>query len=135
VPPRSSDRQSVQQLDFVSVVRQRPLPPAVVGGEFGYEMGMAVITWLGLGFLALSIAEGLGEYVGRLSRAVSNSLGRRVTSKATRRETGGSVCGSTSECSRHPHTSHSARYSRYLLKKAAMNATRGAMTVGSNGTE
>ena len=36
-------------------------PGVVIGGEIGLNVGVAALTWLGLGFLAVAIAHGFGE--------------------------------------------------------------------------
>ncbi|MEF3075414.1 hypothetical protein V2P20_10275 [Methylobacter sp. Wu1] len=45
-------------------------PGAIVGGELGLEAGTALLTWLGLGFLATAIGQGMGELTGVLRRAI-----------------------------------------------------------------
>jgi hypothetical protein len=45
-------------------------PGAIVGGELGLEAGTALLTWMGLGFLAVAIGQGMGELTGVLRRAV-----------------------------------------------------------------
>ena len=42
-------------------------PGAVVGADLGFSAGMSILTWLGLGFLAVSIAQGFGEMIGAIS--------------------------------------------------------------------
>jgi hypothetical protein len=46
-------------------------PGAIVGGELGLEAGTALLAWMGLGFLAAAIGQGMGELTGVLRRAVS----------------------------------------------------------------
>ena len=36
---------------------------AVVGADLGFDVGMAALTWIGIGFLAKSIVDGFGELV------------------------------------------------------------------------
>ena len=45
-------------------------PGAVVGGELGLEAGTAILTWMGLGFLAVTIGQGLGELTTVLTGAI-----------------------------------------------------------------
>jgi len=45
-------------------------PGAIVGGELGLEAGTALLTWMGLGFLAAAIGQGMGELAGVLRRAI-----------------------------------------------------------------
>ncbi len=48
-------------------------PGVVIGGEIGLNVGMAAITWLGLGFLVVAIAQGFGELWSTLSRGVERA--------------------------------------------------------------
>jgi hypothetical protein len=45
-------------------------PGAIVGGELGLEAGTALLAWMGLGFLAVAIGQGMGELTGVLRRAI-----------------------------------------------------------------
>ncbi|WP_442497246.1 DUF6861 domain-containing protein [Methylobacter sp. sgz302048] len=45
-------------------------PGAIVGGELGLEAGTALLAWMGLGFLAAAIGQGMGELAGVLRRAI-----------------------------------------------------------------
>jgi hypothetical protein len=45
-------------------------PGAIVGGELGLEVGTALLAWMGLGFLAVAIGQGMGELTGVLRRAI-----------------------------------------------------------------
>jgi hypothetical protein len=45
-------------------------PGAVVGAELGLEIGTAVLAWMGLGFLAVAIGQGMGELTGVLMHAI-----------------------------------------------------------------
>ncbi|MGJ0427886.1 DUF6861 domain-containing protein [Methylobacter sp.] len=45
-------------------------PGAIVGGELGLEAGTALLAWMGLGFLAAAIGQGMGELTGVLKRAI-----------------------------------------------------------------
>ncbi|MCL7422931.1 MAG: hypothetical protein M8364_18735 [Methylobacter sp.] len=46
------------------------VPGAVVGAELGLEIGTAVLAWMGLGFLAVAIGQGMGELTGVLTHAI-----------------------------------------------------------------
>ena len=48
-------------------------PGVVIGGEIGLDVGVAAITWLGLGFLVVAIAQGFGELWSTLSRGVERA--------------------------------------------------------------
>ena len=45
-------------------------PGAIVGGQLGLEAGTALLAWMGLGFLAAAIGQGMGELTGVLRRAI-----------------------------------------------------------------
>lgn len=46
------------------------VPGAAAGATLGTDIGMAVLGWLGLGFLAVAIGRGLGEVSGMVMQAV-----------------------------------------------------------------
>jgi hypothetical protein len=46
------------------------VPGAALGAQAGMDLGLAILTWLGLAFLAASIARGLGPLAGRVEHAV-----------------------------------------------------------------
>jgi len=48
-------------------------PGVVLGGELGLEIGTAVLSWLGLAFLAKAILRGFGELWGVLSMGVTRA--------------------------------------------------------------
>jgi hypothetical protein len=48
-------------------------PGAVLGGELGLEIGTAVLSWLGLAFLAVAIVQGFGELKAELSAGVKRA--------------------------------------------------------------
>ncbi len=48
-------------------------PGVVIGGEIGLNVGVAALTWLGLGFLAVAIAHGFGELWSTLLRGVEKA--------------------------------------------------------------
>src|SRR5215469_11503253 len=48
-------------------------PGAVVGAEHGLEIGTAVLSWLGLAFLAAAIVQGFGELWAELSAGVKRA--------------------------------------------------------------
>src|SRR5580704_4934539 len=45
-------------------------PGAVIGGEIGLDIGTAVLSWLGLAFLAAAIVKGFGELWTTLSAGI-----------------------------------------------------------------
>lgn len=48
-------------------------PGAVVGGELGFDIGMAALSWLGLGFLAESIVHGFAELTDCVSKGTTEA--------------------------------------------------------------
>jgi hypothetical protein len=48
-------------------------PGAVIGGEIGLEIGTAVLSWLGLAFLAAAIVQGFGELWTTLSVGIKRA--------------------------------------------------------------
>lgn len=48
-------------------------PGAVIGADLGISAGVTILTWLGLGFLIVGIAEGFGELIGALSHATTRA--------------------------------------------------------------
>jgi hypothetical protein len=48
-------------------------PGAVIGGELGFDIGTAVLSWLGLAFLAVVIVQGFGELWATISRGVKRA--------------------------------------------------------------
>lgn len=48
-------------------------PGAVIGADIGMSAGMTILTWLGLGFLAVGIAQGFGELIGAVSHATTRA--------------------------------------------------------------
>ncbi|CAM4084935.1 DUF6861 domain-containing protein [Roseateles saccharophilus] len=48
-------------------------PGAVIGADLGVSAGVTILTWLGLGFLVVGIAQGFGELIGALSHATTRA--------------------------------------------------------------
>jgi hypothetical protein len=42
----------------------------VAGAKLGFDLGLAILTWVGVGFLAASVAQGFGELVTLLTAAI-----------------------------------------------------------------
>ena len=57
------------------------VPGAVVGAQFGMDAGVAVLGWIGLGFLAVAIGRGLGEVSGMAVRAVGQAWAAEGTAQ------------------------------------------------------
>ena len=106
-------------------------PGAVVGADLGLDLGLAVLTWLGLGFLAVSIAEGFGEMLKALRNGVEWAwYARNLQGAAEEKQ----VQKAAHELARTVGILVRLILQgilAYLLKKAAMSSTRGAMsTIG-----
>src|ERR1017187_219257 len=113
-------------------------PGAVVGGELGFDAGMAVLTWLGLGAMLQPIGAGLGEMTAMLTIGVQRAWhaaerygpGREHEIDAAAHE----LARAISVLVRLVLEGIVA----YLLKNAALASTRGAvgarMAVRTSGT-
>lgn len=102
-------------------------PGAAVGGDLGFDIGMAALTWLGLAFLAKSIASGFIELLATLKNGVQTAwAARNLTGRAEQTQV---------ERAAQYFASCVAILIRlilegivaYLLKKAAVGATRSAV--------
>jgi hypothetical protein len=102
-------------------------PGAVVGGDIGFDIGMAALTWLGVGFLAVSIAAGFAELLTALKNGVQLAWSARyLTGKAEEREVR-RASDEFASCIAILIRLILQAILAYLLKKAAMKATKGAM--------
>jgi len=102
-------------------------PGAVVGGELGMDAGVAILTWLGVAFLAVSIAKGIGEMMGALRNGVEQAwAARNLHGPAQERQIGQAakeIARSVGILMRLILQAIVA----YLLKRAAVGATRSAV--------
>jgi hypothetical protein len=104
------------------------VPGAAVGGEIGLDVGLAVLTWLGVAFLAVSIAKGFGEMVAALQNGIDLAWRARNLQGAAEEK---QVEQAAQELARTVGILVRLILQAivaYLLKKAAVSATRGAMT-------
>jgi len=106
-------------------------PGAVVGGELGFDAGMAVLTWLGVAFLAGAMIHGFGEMMVALRNGIEWAWqARNLEGGAQQMQ----VDRAAHELARTTGILMRLILQgilAYLLKKAAENATRGAMTTAS----
>jgi hypothetical protein len=102
-------------------------PGAVVGADLGLDIGMALLTWLGLAFLVTFIIKGFAELLTTLKNGVQTAwAARNLTGTAEQTQV---------ERAAHDFASCVAILFRlileaivaYLLKKAAVGATRSAV--------
>ena len=106
-------------------------PGAAVGADLGFDLGMAALTWLGVAFLAVSIAEGFGEMLKALRNGIEWAwYARNLQGAAEDKQ----VQKAAHELARTVGILVRLILQgilAYLLKKAAMSSTRGAMsTIG-----
>ena len=103
-------------------------PGAVVGGELGLDAGVAILTWLGVAFLAVTIAKGMGEMLSALGHGVELAWqARNLDGPAEENQ----ITQGARELARSVGILFRLILQAivvYLLKKAAMNATRGVMS-------
>jgi len=62
------------------------VPGLVIGGELGYDVGMAALTWLGLGFLVYAITGGFAELYKALHEGVEWAWQARDLKGAAQKE-------------------------------------------------
>ena len=106
-------------------------PGVAVGADLGFDLGMAALTWLGVAFLAVSIAQGFGEMLQALRNGIEWAwYARNLQGAAEEKQ----VQKAAHELARTVGILVRLILQgilAYLLKKAAMNSTRGAMsTIG-----
>jgi hypothetical protein len=106
-------------------------PGIAVGADLGFDLGMAALTWLGVAFLAVSIAQGFGEMLQALRNGIEWAwYARNLQGAAEEKQ----VQKAAHELARTVGILVRLILQgilAYLLKKAAMNSTRGAMsTIG-----
>ncbi len=100
---------------------------AVVGADLGFDVGMAALTWLGIGFLAKSIFQGFGEMTGAVRNGIELAWqARNLTGLARGRQ----VDRASHELARSVGILMRLVLKgilAYLLKKAAMSSARSAV--------
>lgn len=103
-------------------------PGALVGADLGFDLGMAALTWLGLGFLAVSIAEGFVDLLTALKTGVQTAwAARNLNGRAEERQVE-RAADCFASCVAILFRLILQGILAYLLKKAAVKATRSAMT-------
>src|SRR5882762_2523583 len=104
------------------------IPGAAVGGELGLDLGVAILTWLGVAFLVVSIAKGFVEMLDALRNGIEWAWATRILPKAAEAK---QVSAAAHELARTVGILFRLIPQAivvYLLKKAAVGATRGATT-------
>src|SRR5882724_8926635 len=104
------------------------IPGAAVGGELGLDLGVAILTWLGVAFLVVSIAKGFVEMLDALRNGIEWAWAARILPKAAEAK---QVSAAAHELARTVGILFRLILQAivvYLLKKAAVSATRGAMS-------
>ena len=103
-------------------------PGAVAGGELGLDVGMAILSWLGLAFLAGSIVKGLGRMAGEVKTGIHMAWFAPKVTPASMQDF------QINEAARH--LAHAVGILvrlilegivAYLLKRGAVGSTRAAM--------
>ena len=104
------------------------IPGVAVGGEIGLDVGVAILTWLGLAFLVISMAKGFGEMIDALRNGIEWAWAARNlhgTDEAKQVSAGAHELARTVGILMRLVLQAIVVY---LLKKAAVGATRGALT-------
>ncbi|WP_295458305.1 DUF6861 domain-containing protein [uncultured Thiodictyon sp.] len=105
-------------------------PGAVVGGELGLEAGTAVLSWLGLAFLAESIGRGLGELGGTLRTGIVRAWRAAEHEPFYRRRDVDQAAAELAKCVGILFRLILQGILAYVMKKGAVTATRGAAAAG-----
>jgi hypothetical protein len=101
---------------------------AVVGGELGMDAGVAILTWLGVAFLAVTIVKGMGEMLAAFGHGVELAWQARTLDGPAEEN---QITQGAKELARGVGILFRLILQAIvadLLKKAAMNATRGVMS-------
>jgi hypothetical protein len=111
----------------------------VVGGELGFDAGMAILTWLGIAFLLESIGSGLGEMAAMVWIGTQHAWHAAERRGADREREIGTAAHELAKAVGILIRLLLEGIVAYLLKKPAMSSTRGvirtARAVRSAGAE
>ena len=102
-------------------------PGAVVGADLGFDVGMAALTWLGVAFLAASIAKGFAELLEAIRNGVEWAWAARKLNGTAQKEQLDKASHELARSAGIVMRLVLQGILAYLLKKAAMGATRGAV--------
>lgn len=102
-------------------------PGAVVGADLGFDVGMAALTWLGVAFLAVSIAKGFAELLEAIRNGVEWAWAARKLKGAAQDDQLDKAAHELARSAGILVRLVLQGILAYLLKKAAMGATRGAV--------
>jgi hypothetical protein len=105
-------------------------PGVVIGGELGFDIGMAALTWLGLGFLVAAIAEGFAELAETLRDGVLWAWQAKDLKGEAQKEQIDKAAHKMAKAAGILMRLLLQGILAYVLKKAAMGATRGALATG-----
>jgi hypothetical protein len=106
------------------------VPGAAVGADIGLDAGVAILTWLGVGFLLVSIAKGFAEMLEALRNGIEWAWAARNLPKAAEAK---QVSAAAFELARTVGILVRLILQGIvsdLLKKAAVGATRSALATG-----
>lgn len=105
-------------------------PGLVIGGELGFDVGMAALTWLGLGFLVATITEGFVELYKALHEGVEWAWQAKDMKGAAQKEQQDRAAHKMAEAAGILMRLVLQGILAELLRKAAMGTTRGALATG-----
>ena len=105
-------------------------PGLVIGGELGFDIGMAALTWLGLGFLVATITEGFVELYKSLHEGVEWAWQAKDMKGAAQKEQQDRAAHKMAEAAGILMRLVLQGILAELLRKAAMGTTRGALATG-----
>lgn len=101
-------------------------PGAVIGGELGLDAGVAILSWLGLAFLAVEMAKGMGEMLTTLKNGILLAWNARKLSGAAQAKEVNHAGHEFARCVGILMRLILQAILAYILKKAASGATRAA---------
>ena len=105
-------------------------PGIVVGGEIGFEVATAALSWAGLGFLVVEIAEGFDELYETLHDGVEWAWEARYAKGGAQHDQLDRAAHKIAKSAGIVVRLALQGILAWLLKKGAMSSTRRALTVG-----
>jgi hypothetical protein len=107
------------------------IPGLAIGGELGFDVGMAALTWMGLGFLAVAIAEGFVDLYNALHTGVEWAWQAKGLKAAAQKEQLDRAAHKLAEAAGILMRLVLQAIVAELLRRAAMGSTRAAMARGN----
>jgi hypothetical protein len=101
---------------------------AVVGADLGFDIGMAALAWLGIGFLLKAMVEGLGEMTEAVEKGIETAWQARNLSGTAKKEQVDRASRELGKAAGILVRLILQGIVAYLLKKVAVKSTRGAAT-------